>query len=152
MTTQSPQLVEPQVEIADGDIRLRFSHIVDGDPAHDLVPFYHFRILTHDRQEAGHINFRVGDTEHIRLFAGHLGFAINEPFRGRGWAGQACRALAPFVRTIYNTVIMTCDPDNLASRRTIEKLGAQFLEEVSLTRPVSHCDGIRTKRRYEWKL
>jgi tagatose 1,6-diphosphate aldolase len=140
------------MEISAGDVRLRYSHLVDGDPAHDLVPFYHFRILTQHDQDAGHINFRVGDTDHVRLFAGHLGFAIDEPFRGRGWAGQACRALAPFVRTIHATVILTCDPDNVASRRTIERLGAQFLEEVSLTRAVSHCDGIRTKRRYEWKL
>jgi predicted acetyltransferase len=58
----------------------------------------------------------------------------------------------PFMRTIYDTIILTCDPGNFASRRTIEKLGAQFLEEVSLERPVSHCDGIRIKRRYEWKL
>lgn len=152
MTAPLPQLADPPAELSAGEVRLRFSHIVDADPARDLVPFYHYRVLTPDGQDAGHINFRIGDTDHIRLFAGHLGFAVNEPFRGRGWAGQACRGLVPFIRTIYDTIILTCDPDNSASRRTIEKLGAQFLDEVSLQRPVSHCDGIRIKRRYEWKL
>jgi tagatose 1,6-diphosphate aldolase len=152
MKAPLPQLAEPPTELSFGEVRLRFSHIVDADPARDLVPFYHFRLLTQDGQDAGHINFRIGNTDHIRLFAGHLGFAINEPFRGRGWAGQGCRGLVPFMRTIYDTIILTCDPANSASRRTIEKLGAQFLEEVSLERPVSHCDGIRIKRRYEWKL
>jgi predicted acetyltransferase len=152
MTARSTDLVEPPPDLAAGEVQLHFSRIIDGDSARDLVPFYHFRIITQDGQDAGHINFRVGDTDHIRLFAGHLGFEIAEPFRGRGWAAQACRAIAPFVRTLYDSVIITCDPDNLASRRTMEKLGAQFLDEVSVARPVSHCDGIRTKRRYEWSL
>jgi tagatose 1,6-diphosphate aldolase len=56
------------------------------------------------------------------------------------------------MRTFYDAVIITCDPDNIPSRRTIENLGAQFLDEVSLTRRVSHCAGTRIKRRYRWNL
>lgn len=152
MPTPIDLLEMPPSDLAAGDGRLRLGEIVPGDASRDLVPYYHFRILTADDQDVGHINFRVGDTEHVRLFAGHIGFGISEPFRGRGLAEQACRAIAPFVRTIYVQVVLTCDPDNGSSQRTIEKLGARFLEDVSVPARVSHCDDERIKRRYQWTV
>ena len=46
-----------------------------------LVPYYHFRIIDVDGTDVGHINFRVGDTEHVRVSAGHIGFEIADVFR-----------------------------------------------------------------------
>src|SRR5208283_132500 len=97
-----------------------------------FVPYYHFRILVADGTDVGHINFRVGATEHVRLCAGHVGFEITGTFRGRGFALQACRALAPFVRSFYESVTLTSDPDNFASIRTIEQLGARFMDEAAV--------------------
>jgi predicted acetyltransferase len=145
-------LQTPPIQLAADDVRLRFSKIVPRDVSRDLVPYYHFRILTSDDIDVGHINFRVGDTDHVRLFAGHIGFEIGESFRGRGFAEQACRAIAPWVRTIYDEVVITCDPSNKASIRTIEKLGARFLQEVSVPSHVSHCTDLRIKRRYQWTV
>ena len=151
MSAPSELLERPPNNLAFGDVHLHFSRIVPGDATRDFVPYYHFRILAADEMDAGHINFRVGDTEHVRLFAGHIGFEISEKFRGRGLALEACRAIAPFVRTFYEAVIITCDPDNHASIRTIEKLGASFIDEVTVPSHVSHCaQGLRTKRRYRW--
>jgi predicted acetyltransferase len=124
-----------------------------GEPSRGFVPYYHFHILTADGLDVGHINFRVGDTEHVRICAGHIGFEIAEAFRGRGYVLQACRAMAPFVRSIYQTVTITCDPDNLASRRTIESLDAQFIDEIAVPVHDPHYQrGSRTKRRYRWTL
>src|SRR5581483_1222686 len=97
-----------------------------------LSPYYHFRILMGDGVDAGHINFRVGDSEHILNCAGHIGFAVEEKLRGRGLAGQACWALAPFARRFYETVILTADPENTVSIRVIEKLGAEYLGTVCI--------------------
>lgn len=151
MSTPSELLETPPNSLVFGDVRLSLSRIVPGDAGRDLVPYYHFRILVANGSDAGHINFRVGDTEHVRLFAGHIGFEINKTFRGRGLAFDACRAIAPFVRRIYETVIITCDPDNHASMRTIEKLGANLIDEVTVGSHVSHCAGLRSKRRFRWK-
>jgi predicted acetyltransferase len=64
---------------------------------------------------------------------------------------QACHAIAPFVRSIYRSVTITCDPDNLASRRTIERLGAKFVDEVAVPPHDPHYQrGSRIKRRYRW--
>ena len=132
-------------------VHLRFVRVVPGDASRGLVPFYHFRILTVDDKDAGHINFKVGDTEHIRLYAGYIGFEVTESFRGQRLAFQACRAIAPFVCSFYATVIITSDPDNQASIRTIERLGASFVDEVTVPSDDPHYHrGSRSKKRYRW--
>ena len=143
----------PPDTLSFGQVQLRFVETVPGDPARDFVPAHHFRILLADGSDIGHINFRVGETEHVRVCAGHIGFEIREPFRGHGYAFQACRAIAPFVRSIYEVVTITADPGNLASIRTIERLGARFTDEVSVPSHDPHYQrGSRSKRRYQWTL
>jgi len=145
------KLPVPPETLSWGDVSLRFERIVAGEPAKGFVPFYHFRIVTVGGPDVGHINLRIGDTEHVRVCAGHIGFEIVERFRGHGYAFQACRALAPFVRSMYDAVIITCDPDNQASRRTIERLGARFMDEVAVPPDDPHYQGgSRRKRRYTW--
>lgn len=141
----------PPDDLSFADVRLRFVHIVPGDPSRGFVPAYHLRILNLADLDVGHINFRVGDTDHVRSCAGHIGFEIREEFRGHGYAYQACCAVAPFVRSIYRAVTITCDPDNFASMKTIERLGARFIDEVPVPphEPQYQC-GSRAKRRYQW--
>lgn len=141
----------PPANLSFDRVRLKFVHIVPGDASRGLVPSYHFRILTADDQDAGHINFKVGDTDHIRLCVGHVGFAVSEAFRGHRLAYQACRAIAPFVRSIYTTAIITADPDNRASIHTIERLGASFVDEVAVPEhDPQYQRGSRRKKRYHW--
>lgn len=142
-------LAPPTSELAFDEVTLRLHEIVPGDSTRDFVPYYHFRILIADGVDVGHINFRVGNTEHIQLYAGHIGFQIEEALRGHGYALQACRAIAPLVRTVYKSVLITCDPENVASRRTIERLGAEFVDQISAASPEGQP---RFKRRYNWTL
>ena len=138
-----------------GDLRfdavtLAFATILPGDPARGFAPAYHFRIHV-DGRDVGRINFRVGDSAHVEFTAGHIGFEIAGPSRGHGYAYQACRALGPFVRTMYPSVIVTCDPANAPSRRTIARLGAAFLDEVPVpTHEPAYARGSRSKLRYRW--
>lgn len=139
-------------ELRAGAVQVRFAGILEVDESNGLVPAYHFNVLNADGVEVGHINFRVGSTRHVQMTAGHVGFAIDEAHRGIGYALQACQALAPFVRRHYERVILTAEPDNVASLRTIERLGATFIDEVEV--PVDdpgYASGARRKRRYEWK-
>lgn len=141
----------PPEPLSPGSVMLKFDQIIPGVPYQELVPCYHFRIHTQASPNLGHINFRVGDTEHVRVCVGHIGFQIDEEFRGHGHALQACLAIAPFVRSIYDTETLTCDPDNHASLRTIERFGARFIDEVEVPAHDVHCkSGTRRKRRYRW--
>ena len=142
---------EPPETLSFGEVRLRFVRVVPGDEPQGLVPQYHFRIIAAGDVDVGNINFRIGDTEHVRLCAGHIGFEIVEAFRGHGFALQACRALAPFVRSFYEAVTITSDPDNQASIRTIEQLGASFVDEISVPpHDPQYQRGSRSKKRYRW--
>jgi len=145
-------LPEAPRNLSHGDVALRFIKIVPGDHRSGLAPFYHFRIVAAGSGEVGHINFRVGASEHVRLCAGHVGYAIEERFRGNRYAFQACQALAPFIRSIYKEVILTCDPDNEASIRTIERVGATFIDDVAIPKhDPGYARGARRKRRYRWQ-
>jgi tagatose 1,6-diphosphate aldolase len=47
--------------------------------------------------------------------------------------------------------LLTCDPDNLASRRTIELLGALFIDELLVPPNDPHyARGSKTKLRFQW--
>jgi len=145
-----PPLPEAPPYLSYGAATVRFFHVGAGDPGQGLVPFYHYRIFVANL-DVGHVNFRVGDTEHVRLCAGHIGYGVCEPFRGHAYAYQACRALAPFVRAVSPEVIITADPDNHASVRTIERLGAVFLDEMAVPEHDPHyAQGSRVKWRYRW--
>jgi predicted acetyltransferase len=140
-------------DLESGPVVLSFEKIVTPESDGELVPFYHFKITCRDGTIVGHINFRVGDTRHIRLCAGHIGFEILPQHRRHSYSLHACRALAPFIRKHYERVILTVDPDNVASTRTIEKLGARFVDEIEVPPDdPSYAGGARRKRRYEWTL
>ena len=152
MPSNSELLPKPPEALSFGTVRLQFVRISPGDEARGYAPFYNYRIETMDGKEAGHINFRVGDSKHITIYAGHIGYEVLEPFRGKGFAYQACQAIAPLVRMLYSEVIITCDPDNFGSIRTIEKLGAAFLQEVPVgTEEAGYPRKPGKKRRYLWK-
>lgn len=142
----------PPKDLAFDQVSLFFICILPGTPSLGLVPAYHFHIIEPGDADAGHINFRIGDTPHILQCAGHIGYEVAEPFRGHHYAYQACQAIAPFIRTFYDDVTITCNPDNIPSRRTIERLGATFLDEVPVPQNDPHyLSGARIKRRYLWK-
>ena len=138
--------------LARGGVALRFVDVAPGEATRGIVPSHRFRIEA-DGIDVGRINFRARDTEHVILYAGHIGFAIAEAHRGRGLAALACLALAPFANAIRDAVVLTCDPDNYASIRTIDRLGAVFLEERDVPAHDPQYDrGSRRKRRYRWVL
>src|SRR5882762_6536023 len=92
-----PDLPEPPAGLAEGEVTLVFAQILPANPALGFVPSYHFRIRV-DGECVGHINLRIGATEHVMICAGHVGYEIEERFRGRSLALKACRAMAPFVK------------------------------------------------------
>jgi tagatose 1,6-diphosphate aldolase len=82
-----------------------------------------------------------------------VGFEIAPEHRGHSFAYYACRALAPFIARHRDDVILTCDPENAPSIRTIEKLGAEFIEEVSVApHDPGYVNGARQKKRYSWRV
>lgn len=128
-----------------------FSRMTEGDVAQGIVPGYHFEILNDQSEVVGHLNFRVGDSDHVLFAAGHIGYVISEQHRGYRHAANACLAVAPWVAKVSGTVLITVDPDNLPSIRTIELIGATFIDEVDVPPGDPHyLRGSPRKRRYRW--
>jgi tagatose 1,6-diphosphate aldolase len=139
--------------LAGEGIFLRYGKTVPGDESQGLVPCYHFKIVTLAETVVGHINFRVGDTPHVRFAAGHIGYEVEPEHRGHGYALAACKAISPFVRRHYEQVLLTVDPSNGPSIRIIEQLGAKFLDEVEVpANDPAYIRGARRKKRYCWTL
>ena len=89
------------------------------------------------RGYAGTINLRLGGGEAMARYVGHVGYAVFPPCRGRHLAERSTRLLLPLARHHgLAEISITCDPDNAASRRTIERLGGRLIETVDV--PMGH--------------
>ncbi len=91
-------------------------------------PYTIFLIMVDDN-EVGRLVLRCG-SEADRYYDGHIGYTIDEEYRGHNYAYQACLLLKEYVNE--KSLIITCDPNNIASRKTIEKLRCEYIE----TKPV----------------
>jgi len=110
------------------------------NPADNIVPGYHFWMRVTNNPAlpiAGGIGLRVGDNYDLAMFGGHIGYHVYPPARGHHYAERACRLLFPLARLHQiNPLWITCNPDNLPSRRTCERLGGQLVEIVPI--PMEH--------------
>lgn len=134
------------------DVAVVFERMTAGDDRRGFAPGYRYQIFNAAGNNVGHINFRVGDSEHVRLVAGHIGYEIAERWRGHGYARKACLALGGWIRLVSGSILLTADPDNHPSIRTIERLGAQYLHTVDVPIGDPHyLRGSRQKKRYCWQ-
>ena len=113
-----------------------------------------WRITEHGkRQEIGQIAYRSGESRAIYYF-GHIGYHIDPPWRGRHFAAKACALIADEIRRSgKSSVVITCDPDNAASRKTCESLGCLWESEVTVEGQIREKFDISArKERYIWRL
>lgn len=129
-----PALRADPPEMRDGELRVVLADRVPGDAAKGWVPAYRFELLVDGHDDpVGHVNLRVGDSEHVLLHAGHLGYGVVRAFRGRRYAARATRLVLDFARSLgRDHVWITCGPDNAASLRTLEILGGERVEVVDV--------------------
>ena len=150
MTRNSDQLPRPSSRLAYDDVVLQFVDVIPADTLPGSVPCYHFRIVNTASEDVGSINLRIGDTHLTREVAGHLGYRIHQQHRGNGYAAKACLAVAPLATTTLEgiDITITCDLDNVASIKTIERIGGSLIDEIEIAN--SDGDGVVSKRRYRW--
>jgi predicted acetyltransferase len=75
----------------------------------------------------GRISVRHRLTEPLLTWGGHIGYAVRPSARRRGHATRALALMLPVCAGLgIDPVLVTCDVDNVASRRTIEKNGGVY--------------------------
>jgi predicted acetyltransferase len=138
--------------ITDGEITLLLYEKAPADEEKGYVPAYKYTIVKNG-YPAGKCDIRIGDNDNT-WYGGHIGYEVFPEFRGHNLAAKACRLLKQVAAAHGMTrVYISCNPENTASRRTAESLGARLVDTVDL--PENHemyLLGEREKRIYEWHI
>lgn len=140
-------LVENELELLDS--------FYEANMERGWVPYYRFRMVnTGNRSIMGNISLRLGNQPSIVLYAGHIGYGVDEPFRGHHYAARAVKLILPHaLKHGINPLWITCNPDNIPSRRSCEIAGGTMIEIVDLPPDnAMYKIGERQKCRYRFDL
>lgn len=114
------------------EIQLILEKTAPGDEKRDWLPAYHFFICDRDGNKMGQCDLRIGHNEGV-YYGGNIGYRVEEPFRGHHYAAKACRLLFELAeKHELDYLIITCNPDNLPSRKTCEYAGGRLVEIAEL--------------------
>jgi tagatose 1,6-diphosphate aldolase len=141
--------------LIDEELELNLIEKYSGNHPHKFSPAYKFAMtLKGTRKEIGQIQLRVGNTEHIVMYAGHIGYRVYPRFRGNRYAARSTILLLPLARNHdLNPLWITTNPDNWASRRTCEIIGAEMVEIVDVPKDLEmYKQGDTHKCRYRLDL
>lgn len=122
----------------------------DGDP-----PAIMYGIFRHGSSvKVGECDLRIGMNEEL-YYAGNIGYRIYEPYRGSGYAYEACLLLFQTAKQQFHMdeLIITCSPDNTASEKTLEKLNGELIEQADV--PATHWlyrRGEKVKNIFRYRL
>ena len=138
-------MVFKDIVFSDNEVYLSLYELIES--ADDNPITYRFNIkLILNNNIVGQCSFRVGDIDnrHIK-YGGNIGYNVDEKFRGNKFSLKACKLLLYLAKLHgMKNVYITCDPENFASRRICELLGAKF--ETLLILPEDDYNFIHNNR------
>ena len=130
-------------------------HLIDTyEGGKDELPFYWWNIVLKSNNVAvGKISFRIGHNYHS-YYNGNIGYEVDEEYRGHYYALLACQLILKVAQYHkMEKIYLSCDYDNVASYKTIEKLGAKLIEEVLPPKDyIFYYDEIKIQRIYEMDI
>jgi len=102
----------------------------DGEPPEGWVPST-TSFLVDEGRILGVSNLRHWLTPHLLEHGGHVGYSVRPSERNRGHATRLLRNAARKARRLgVERLLVTCDADNIASARVIERCGGDLENEV----------------------
>ena len=119
-----------------------------------MIPLYYYdTIRKNDSVTVGKISIRIGNNIHSN-YNGHIGYEIFKEYRGNGYAYSASLMVLDVARFHgMDFIYLTCDESNVASYKTIEKLGAELVELCDAPREYfGWREGMEKQRVYKFYL
>lgn len=118
----------------DGDFNTYVNRLENWSKGKDLPTGFvpnTFLVGVVDNKIIGRISIRHQLTPFLRKIGGHVGYGVVHEYRGSGYATQLLNRAIPICAGLgINDILVTCDTDNVGSRKVIEKCGGIF-EAVS---------------------
>jgi len=75
----------------------------------------------------GRLSLRYQFNEFLSKIGGHIGFGVRPSRRRRGYAAEMLRQALPMCASVgIERALVTCDADNIGSRKAIESCGGIF--------------------------
>jgi tagatose 1,6-diphosphate aldolase len=139
----------------DADLELVLKKTTPADPVKRYVPGYEFEMRERSRTaKVGSIRLRIGRTRPLIGWCGHVGYGVDEKARGKRYAARSCLLIFRLARAHgLGTIWITCDPKNVASRRTCEIAGGRYVNTVRVPKGTEmYEEGRRWVRRYRFDL
>lgn len=143
-----------RAEYTDGEIDLIPLRVPPADRELGFGRERVWRITEHGkRREIGQLSYRSGESLGV-YFYGHIGYHIEPEWQGHHYALKACRLIRQEIcRSGKTSVVITCDPDNLPSKKTCLALGCLFECEVDVDPGLrQRFDISARKARYIWRV
>ena len=92
-----------------------------------FVPYIQLISFAADGQAVGFLNLRLRLNDYLLQEGGHIGYSIRPSARGKGLAKEQLRQGLQVAKSKnIKRVLVTCDSDNAASRRTILSAGGVY--------------------------
>jgi predicted acetyltransferase len=143
------------ITLSDGELTLRF----DGkkqvtEPDNEIQAYCFTMINSSTGNEMGGINIKAGYTENIVNYRGNIGFTVYDSFRGKHYSARGCVLLIPVIVILEMTPVwLTCNIDNIPSKRNIERIGAIYIDTVKVPEEYYpyYPENARVKNRYRWE-
>ncbi|MCI5773501.1 MAG: GNAT family N-acetyltransferase [Erysipelotrichaceae bacterium] len=136
---------------SDAPLKLEVFRIVEPNEIESVRTIYYNMVV--GNRVVGICDLRFGYNEEL-YYAGNIGYSVFMRYRGNHYAYKACLLLLDIAKQHQMPKLwITCSPDNIASRKTIEKLDAQLLEVADV--PKDHWlykNGETIKNIYEIKV
>lgn len=101
----------------------------------------------------GRISLRAGNNENTK-YGGHIGYGVDEKFRGHRYSARSLKLLFPLAKKHgLNPLWITCNPENIPSKKTCELAGGKLAEIIDLPEHnEQYQKGERKKCRYRFDL
>lgn len=117
--------------IISGDIvDLKYFDETDENTAYDGIPTIYYDVVLHGTDiKIGSIDLRLKMNDYMYYY-GHIGYDVIKKYRGNNYSYYACKLLFQIAKEKYglDELYITCNPDNIASYKTLKKLGGELIE------------------------